>query len=152
MSAQANITVFDGASPTVSHLLEPLNSAIDPNTGELVASWAERLPTVPDYASVRVKTTQKKNKDGVNRLFVQVEVPIMETVLNQNAAGYTASPKVAYSLKAQFVFYAPERSTLAERRMVRQLAVNLVNGVAVTTSPNGAGMVPELIDKLITAS
>lgn len=152
MTAQANIVAFDGAATPVSHTLEPLNSAMDPNSGELVASWSEKLASLPDYAQIRFKTTQKKNKDGVWRLFAQVEVPVMEAVSGQNAAGYTAAPRVAYTTKAQLVMYAHERSSVNDRKLVRQLAANILGGISTTVTPVAAGVVPELFDKLVTAS
>lgn len=152
MSAQANIVAFDGASTPVSHTLEPMNSALDTATGELVATWAERLPTLPDYAQVRVKQTWKKSKEGVNRVFTQVEVPVMEAIAGQNASGYTAAPKVAYINKFQLVGYFSERSTVAERRLTRQLALNIASGVSVSVAPVTTGPVPELVDKLVIAS
>lgn len=152
MSSQVNIVAFDGAATPVPHTLEPLNSAIDPATGETVASWSEKIATLPDYAQIRFKTTQKKNKDGVWRLFAQVEVPVMEAVSGQNAAGYTAAPKVAYTTKVQVVMYASERSTINDRKLVRQLAVNICGGVSTTVTPVITGTAPELFDKLVTAS
>lgn len=152
MSAQANIVAFDGAATPVSHTLEPMNSIADATTGELVATWAERLPTLPDYAQVRFKATWKKSKEGVNRVFIQVEVPVMEAIAGQNASGYTAAPKVAYINKVQHVGYFSERSTVAERRMARQLLVNIAGSVATSVAPVSTGPVPELIDKLVVAS
>lgn len=152
MSAQANIVAFDGAATPVQHTLEPLNSGIDPATGELVAQWSEKIATLPDYAQIRFKTTQKRSKDGVHRLFAQVEIPVMESVSGQNSAGYTAAPKVAYTTKMQLVMYASERSTLAERKLARQLATNILGGIATTVTPVATGVAPELFDKLVTAS
>lgn len=152
MSAQANIVAFDGAATPVSHTLEPMNSSTDPVTGEIVAKWAERIASLPDYAQVRYKTTQKKNKDGVWRLFTQVEVPVMESVSGQNAAGYTAAPKVAYIDKVQIVSYHSERSSLNNRRLARQLAINIHGGVSTSVAPVATGPAAELVDKLVTAS
>lgn len=152
MSAQANIVAFDGAATPVSHTLEPMNSSKDPVTGEIVAMWSERLTTLPDYAQIRYKTTQKKNKDGVWRLFTQIEVPVMEAVAGQNAAGYTAAPKVAYIDKVQIVSYHSERSTIVNRRLARQLAVNIHGGISTIVAPVTTGPAAELVDKLVTAS
>lgn len=152
MSQQTNIVAFDGAAVPVSHTLEPMNSSTDPVSGETVALWAERLTTLPDYAQIRYKTTQKKNKDGIWRLFTQVEVPVMESISGQNAAGYTAAPKVAYIDKVQIVSYHSERSTIVNRRLVRQLAINIHGGVSTTVTPVTTGPAAELVDKLVTAS
>lgn len=152
MSAQANIVAYDGASTPVSHTLVPISSAKDPQTGEDVASWREGLTSVPDYAQVRCTSRAKKSKTGVWRVVIQVEVPVMESISGQNSAGYTAAPKVAYTNTVQVVGFFHERSTIAERRLARQLAVNIAGSVATSVTPVTTGPVPELIDQLVTAS
>lgn len=151
MSAQANIVAFDGAATPVSHTFVPANS-IAGNDGELLASWREALSTVPTYAQISVKTSQKRLKSGVYRVATTVEVPVMEAVNGQNAAGYTAAPKVAYTNTFQLVGFFHERSTVAERRLVRQLALNIGGSIATSVAPVTTGAVPELVDQLITAS
>lgn len=152
MSAQANIVAFDGAATPVSHTLVPADASRDASSGELIAEWREALTTVPVYAQVRAKTTCKRLASGVYRVATIVEVPVMESVSGQNAAGYTAAPKVAYTNTVQVVGYFHERSTVAERRLARQLAVNIAGSVSTSVTPVTTGVVPELMDQLISAS
>lgn len=152
MSAQANIVAFDGAATPVSHTLVPVRSATDPKTGELVAEWRESLATVPVYAQVRVSTRQKRLASGIYRVATIVEVPVMESVSGQNSAGYTAAPKVAYTNTMQLIGYFSERATIAEKRLVRQLAINIAGNISTSVTPVATGPVPELVDQLITAS
>lgn len=152
MSAQANIVAFDGAATPVSHTFVPVSSAKDPKTGELVANWREALSTVPAYAQVQIETRQKRLPSGVYQVVTSVLVPVMESVSGQNAAGYTAAPKVAYTNTVRVIGYFHERSTIAERRLARQLAVNIAGSVATSVAPVSTGPVPELMDQLITAS
>lgn len=60
MSAQANIIAYDGAATPVIHTLVPINAIADPKSGELTASWREGLTTVPAYAQITVRQTQRK--------------------------------------------------------------------------------------------
>lgn len=152
MSAQANIVAFDGAATPVSHTLVPVRSATDPKTGELVAEWRESLATVPVYAQVRCSTRQKRLSSGIYRVATIVEVPVMESVSGQNSAGYTAAPKVAYTNTMQLIGYFSERATIAEKRLVRQLALNIAGSISTSVTPATTGPVPELVDQLITAS
>lgn len=151
MSAQANIVAFDGAATPVTHTFLPIGSAAN-DKGELQATWREGLTTVPAYAQIAVKTTQKRMNSGVYRVATVVEVPVMESISGQNAAGYTAAPKVAYVNTVQVVGFFHERSTIAERRLARQLAVNIAGSVSTSVAPVATGPVPELVDQLITAS
>lgn len=152
MSAQANIIAFDGAATPVSHTFVPIGVASDSKSGELVANWREAITTVPTYAQIQVKTSERKLNNGLLRVAVQVSVPVMESVSGQNAAGYTAAPKVAYTNQITVVGNFHERSTIAERRLVRQLAVNIANGIATSVTPVVTGPAAELIDQIITPS
>lgn len=76
----------------------------------------------------------------------------MEAVSGQNAAGYTAAPKVAYVNTVQIVGLFHERSTIAERRLVRQLALNIGGNISTSVAAVTTGPVPELIDQMIVPS
>lgn len=148
MSAQANITVFDGAATPVSHTLigEGIERLAD---GTLKASWKESLAGVPDYAQIRVTATKRKLKSGVFRVAFRVEVPVMESISGQNLSGYTAPPKVAYVDTTEMVGYYHERSVVTGRRLSRQLAVNLGGNISTSVTPVTTGPLPELFDQLI---
>jgi len=151
MSAQANIVIFDGAATPVSHTFVPLGSSVDPILGR-VAAWREILASVPLYANATAQTTVKKLKSGAQRLEIRFQVPVMESVSGQNAAGYTAAPKVAYVNVGSAVFYFNERATPAERRLVKQLVANSLNNVSTSVAAATTGVAAELIDSGITAS
>lgn len=150
MSAQANIIAFDGAATPVTHTFVPDGVAVA--NGEFTAKWSEKLTTVPDYAQIRVTQVKKKLKSGVYRVATTVEIPVMESISGQNAAGYTAAPKVAFTDVVQVIGYHHERSTIANRRLARQLAVNIAGSVVTSVAPVTTGPVPELMDQLIFAS
>ncbi len=142
MSQQANITVFDGASTPVSHTLNPVDNKVLKD-GTRVAIYRENLPTLPVEAQVRVEIYQRELANKVVETRTAVVVPVMETVSGQNAAGYTAAPKIAYEDKAVYVQYAHRRSTVASRRLAAQILRNLVSNVATTVTPVQAGPVDE---------
>lgn len=150
MAAQSNITVFDGAATPVSHTLLPIG--VERDGDEYRAFWRENIPTVPVFANVRLTLTQRKLKSGVTRVAQIVEVPVMEAVAGNNAAGYTAAPKVAYVDAVHQVGYFSERSTVNSRRLARMISVNLGNNIAVTAAAATTGFVPDLFDSLINPS
>lgn len=151
MSAQANIVAFDGAGTPVSHTLLPISSART-DDGSLEASWREGLVSLPLAAQIRCATRQRKLKSGVHQVSVTVTVPVMESVSGVNAAGYTAAPKVAYENTVVISGYFSERASIAERRLVRQLALNIAGGIATSVTPVATGPAAELLDQNITAS
>lgn len=150
MSALANIVAFDGASPPVPHTLAAIS--VVKEKGVVKAEWRENLPTLPVYAQIRVSMTLEKLKSGVYRVEKRTVVPVMETVTNQNAAGYTAAPKVAYENTVVVIGYFHERSDITGRRLVRQLAINIEGSISTSVTPVGTGPFPELFDLLMMPS
>jgi len=151
MAQQANITAFDGASTPISHTLVGEGISRDAD-GALRASWKESLIGEPDYAQIRVTSTKKKLKNGVWLVEERVEVPIKESVSGVNSSGYTAPPKVAHTPTVIVRGLFHERSTAAERRLVRQLALNIAGNISTTVTPVTTGPVPELMDQLLQVS
>lgn len=152
MTAQAIITAYDGAATPASHSFQPRENYRDEKAKEQVAVWSEIIPTVPDYAQIKVIQRKRKLPSGVTRIVTRVEVPVMEAVNAQNAQGYTAAPKVAFTDAFEVVGYAHERSTISGRRLARQLALNLANGLASSVTPVTVGAAPELFDQLVFPS
>lgn len=151
MSAQANIVAFDGAATPVSHTLVPMGVAME-KTGDLTAYWCEKLASVPEAGAVKFKQTKRKLPSGITRVTTVTEVPVMESVSGVNAAGYTAAPKVAYTNTMITIGLFSERATPAERKLARQLALNINGSVSTSVAPVVTGPVPELIDLNIQAS
>jgi len=149
MSTQSNIVAFDGAATPVTHTMIPISVRVDPKTSEIVALWREGVTTVPVYAQITVEMRYKRLPSGVHQVTKTVAVPVMEAVSGQNAAGYTAAPKVAYINTVRTVGYFHDRSTIAERRLARQLSVNIDGAISTSVTPVTSGPVPELFDQFI---
>lgn len=148
MSSIATLIAFDGASTPVVHNL--LAISVQRVAKRVNALYRESLASVPVYGQPRVTIYQDdRSSNGVYRNGVLVEVPVMESVLNQNAAGYTAAPKVAHTVSIRTELLAHERSDITVRRLTRQLAVNILNGITTTVTPTTTGPAPELFDQLI---
>lgn len=151
MSAQANIIAFDGAPAPVSHTFTPIGTKSDALLGDQ-AYWRENLTSVPINANAKVSTFSKKLKSGMNRLEIRVEVPVMESVSGNNAAGYTAAPKIAFVDQVSLVSYYHDRSAIANRRLARMLLVNIANNISTSVAAATTGPASELMDVGITAS
>lgn len=151
MSAQASIIAFDGAATPVTHTFTAAGVSTNLVDG-IVAEWREILASVPTYAQAKIRTTQKQLKSGIWRLVLSVMVPVMESVSGQNAAGYTAAPKVAYTNTCSLVCFFHERATTAERRLARQLLVNISNNISTSVAAATTGPASELVDSNISVS
>lgn len=148
MSAIGNITVFDGASTPVSHTLAPIS--VTREKGVVEALWREQVASLPVNAQVRVTARLEKLKSGVSKAEYRVVVPVMESIGSQNAAGYTAPPKVAYENTLVITGYFHERSDINGRRLAKQIACNLLNNVSTSVTAATSGPMPELIDLLVS--
>ncbi len=146
MAAIAAITVFDGAATPVSHTLQPVSVTREGDS--VTAYWREALASVPVEAQVWATAKLTNLNNGVTKEEFTVGVPVMETVTNQNAAGYTAAPKVAYTDKMVFTAFSSKRSTVTSRRLARQMLVNIGNNVSTSVAAATSGPLPDLIDNL----
>lgn len=150
MAQQANITVFDGAGTPVSHTLVAIS--ITKENGTIKALWRENAAGVPIDAQIRASMSLFQRNSGMYQADLLVEVPVQETIGAQNAAGYTAAPKVAYvnSYKCQGVFNP--RSDVTGRRLARQILVNMLGNISTSVAAATSGPAPDLFDNLIPVS
>lgn len=147
MSQIANITVFDGAATPVTHTLVAVS--VTREKGKVTALWREAIASLPVYAQISVSMSIEVLKSGVYKVEQRTVVPVMEAILNQNAAGYTAAPKVAYENTVITTGYFHQRSDIAGRRLVRQMAVNIDGNISTSVAPVTTGPLPELFDQLV---
>lgn len=144
MSNIASITVFDGAATPISHVLAAVSVSQDAS-GLITALWRENIVTLPTEAQVYCVMKQRKLKSGVVETRTRVVVPVMESISGQNAAGYTAAPKVAFEDSQEWVSYAHPRSTIVSRRLCKQILTNLSNNVTTTVAAATAGPFDEAV-------
>lgn len=148
MGAQANIVAFDGASTPVSHTFVPVtNSTVN---GEVTAVWRENVGGVPLNAQATVTLRRRKLKNQVEQVSLSVNVPVMEAVTNQNAAGYTAAPKIAYINTYTMTGYFNERASITDRRLARMLLVNIANNISTSVAAATAGPSSEAFDAALS--
>lgn len=147
----SNLVIFDGSSTPVSHTLVPIGQEKTPELGA-TAKWREMLGAPPQMANVRVTTFDKVLKNGIERIELRVETPVMEAINNQNALGYTAPPKVAHVPQVSIVGYFSERCTEDEKNRIMQMVRNVLNNVSTTVTPVNAGVASDLFARSITVS
>lgn len=150
MSNIANIVVYDGAATPVAHTLVPVEVVKDSKSGIITALWREQIAALPTYAQVSATARLSRNpKSGVWNVDFKVQVPVMESVSGQNAAGYTAAPKVAFIDTSGIYGHYHERGTIAGRRLSRMIAVNVGNNISTSVAAATTGILAELFDTLV---
>lgn len=150
MSQLSNITVFDGASTPVSHVLSGV--AVHREKGLTTAVWREINGALPTEACISASMTLQVLKSGITRSELRVVVPTMEAVSGVNAQGYTASPKKAFEDTFALVGFHSPRSTSNGRRLARMLLVNMANNVSTSVAAATSGPLVELTDFLVLPS
>lgn len=125
MAQIANIVVADGASTPVNHTFAPVASSP-------VAIYRENISTLPVIGQGRVELS---NKSGANaslqRVKISLALPALETISGENAAGYTAAPKVAYTNVVIIEMMLPARGTVQQRKDLRLMLSNLLKDAQV---------------------
>lgn len=142
MAQQASITVYDGAATPVAHVLLPADNKVLKD-GTRLAVWRENLPSLPAEAQVRAELRQRELPSGVTESRFRVVFPVMESIGGQNAAGYTAAPKVAYEDADEWVKFSHRRSTAQSRGNSSQALRNIMNNVGTSVTPVNAGVLKE---------
>lgn len=144
MAAIANIAVYDGAATPVLHTLVPVS--VTRKDGAIEAYWREQVASLPTEAQVWATQKLQTLKGGMVRAEAVMAVPVMETVTNQNAAGYSAAPKVAYVDKDVWIKLQSPRSTITSRRLCKQLMTNWSNNITTSVAAATTGAFSDLMD------
>lgn len=147
MATMSNITVFDGAATPVSHTLVP--QSVSKEKTKVTAIWREIVSTVPVDAQISLTLSLELLPSGTYVCTTDVRVPVMEAIAGNNAAGYTAAPKVAFIDRRVSTQYVSPRSTVASRRLARQLDINFQGNVTTTVAPDTTGFASVLFDLLV---
>jgi hypothetical protein len=125
MAQIANIVVADGATTPINHTFFPLATRPDAQYREAIAS----LPLVGQGV------TELVNRSGptatLQRVRVKLALPALEAVTGNNAEGYTAAPKVAYTNSAVIDLILPARGTVQQRKDLRVMLSNLLKDAQV---------------------
>jgi hypothetical protein len=131
MSAIANIAVLDGESTPVTHTFYPIQSGPD-------SFWRESIAALSLIGQSTIKLTFRQDpRSGLFRQTWVLETPALETAGSQNAAGYTAGPKVAYSSKYKVDVIHHNRSSTQFRKNARVMASNLLlNAIMLDANDN----------------
>jgi hypothetical protein len=74
----------------------------------------------------------------------------MESVSGQNAAGYTAAPAIAYVNRLKCTGFFHKRSTITDRRLARQILLNLMGNISTSVTPAVPGFMPEAFDQIVS--
>lgn len=120
MAQIASITINDGATTPLAHLFQPLASRPD-------AVYREAIASLPLAGQGVIELVNRSTAAAtLQRVRVKLALPALETASGNNAEGYTAAPKVAYTNSAVLDFILPARGTVQQRKDLRVMFSNLL--------------------------
>lgn len=123
MANIANISVTDGKLPTAdTHVFVPMKSGMD-------AQWkrtgvAGQPAVAMEQVTASIKLVESAN--GVNKVDLELAIPVLEQVTGGTSAGYTAAPALAHTLRAKVTFFAHQRSDVAGRKDLRVILAGIL--------------------------
>lgn len=125
MSQIANISIADGKATPTTHVFGPVTSAPE-------AMYRESLVGLPLIGQGVLSSLLKSQANApIQRVRVKLSLPALETATGQNASGYTAAPKVAYSNDVIVDFLLPSRGTPDQRKDLRVMLSNLLKDAQI---------------------
>lgn len=128
MAAIAPITVPDGKSTPDQHTYNPIST--------MPPLWKRNGVTVAAVGMESIKVTSKlaSQANGVNKIDIELVVPVMEQPAGGASSGYTAAPAVAHELRAKVTIFAHQRSLPAERKDLRALLIGLLANAQIVSA------------------
>lgn len=120
MAQIANIAINDGATTPVSHTFVPVVSTPVPFYRETIGALA-----LVGQGRITIGNRSAANA-ALQRVKITLELPALETAAGNNAEGYTAAPKVAYTNSVVVDLILPSRGTVQQRKDLRVMLSNLM--------------------------
>jgi hypothetical protein len=129
MAQIASISINDGQSTPVAHVFNPIMSVPPTYRRNGVSGQAavanERL---------LIQTVLSKTVNGVNRLQMELVVPVVEVPAGGSSSGYVAPPAIAHEMRVKVEFFYHQRSVKEGRKDVRTLLINLLQNAQVVAA------------------
>lgn len=126
MATITTITINDGQSTPVPHAYNPIqvNPALYRRNGVAGQSVIAQERLLIDVENAR-------SISGVNKVKMELVLPVMEQATGGTSSGYTAPPAIAHEERVQITFYFHQRSDAAGRKDLRVLLMNLLANAQV---------------------
>lgn len=129
MAQIASITINDGQSTPVAHAFNPVISVPPTYRRNGVAGQA-----VIAQERLLIQTVMAKTINGVNRVQLELVVPVTEQASGGAASGYVAPPAIAHEMRVKVEFFFHQRSDKQGRKDLRTLLTNLLNNAQVVSA------------------
>jgi len=127
MAAFANLVLADGQATPVNKTFTPTGLVPRPKWQDKTGGIAIGMP------EVTLSDKMSDSVDGSYKIRAEVKLPVLEVISGADA-GYTPSPKVAYTCWGIVEFTFPKRSTLQQRKDIQAFTKNLLLDAVMSTA------------------
>lgn len=128
MPTFANLTVNDGASTPVARTFAP-RTLIGSE-----AKYVDRSSGITlGYPEITVMSSMPSKTSKLAKTRIKIVVPVMEVLNAATYNGITPAPTRAYDMTFDCTFFAPERSTLQDRKHILAFAKNTLAQSLITS-------------------
>lgn len=125
MSAQATITINDGATTPVAHNFDPKGAKMQPDKKN-VATWRDQSPTnAVGYLTLTEQHTPV-NGNGMEKFRYTIDVPTLESP--GNGGSFAPPPTRAYGTIAVIEVWAHQRASEQELKNIAAYVKNFTAG------------------------
>lgn len=122
MATIASISINDGKATPEAHVYAAELSGVN-------SAWKRTgVAGQPAVAMERISASAKlaPQANGVNKIDIDLSVPVLEQVTGGSSQGYVAAPALAHTLRGKITIFAHQRSDVAGRKDLRTLLSNLL--------------------------
>lgn len=138
MSQIADISIADGKATPVTHVFKPVQSGLESKYKRVGVAGQSAAAVETIVATAKLASTA----NGVNKIELDLAIPVSEVVSGSSGQGYTPAPAIAHIPRAKVTFFVHQRSTADERKDLRILLSNLLKDAQVI----------DLVDNLVPAN
>lgn len=128
MAQIATITVNDGQGTPVAHAFNPIMS-VPPTYRRNGVSGQSAIAN----ERLLLQSVLSKTVNGVNRVQMELVIPVVETPAGGSALGYVAPPAIAHEMRVKVEFFFHQRSEKSGRKDLRTLLMNLLANLQVVS-------------------
>ena len=129
MAQIATITINDGQTTPVAHAYNPVKSVPPTYRRNGVAGQA-----VIAQERLMIDTIMASAVNGVNKVRLELVIPVVEVPAGGASSGYTAPPAIAHEMRVKVEFFFHNRSDSAGRKDLRVLLSNLLLNAQVVSA------------------
>jgi len=120
MSALQAIVLPDALATPVNHTFDPVSHSFT----EFV--WRDNTAGLTVLSAPTISLIVLPSKDkNIERYREKTVLPVLETITGSNSSGYTAAPRLGYTLQKIADSVIPSRATLQQRKDLAKFAGQL---------------------------